>query len=154
MADLTDFGASTEPTVELRRTLTLGDRQVGKLGVDRVNETWCYVSERDTDDHRYHGEDPWYDFPFEGPGYGLSVELFNRIDGSPAGRVYIVETDTGDVHHFGFEQFVDGTPINYEDESDDRGYEKGFQKVVPLSDAVETWRGAYPGLYARQAAFR
>lgn len=153
MVDLTDYGVTTKPRVRKRRSINLGYRTVGNIGHDLQNQVKCYVSERDTEEHLHHAEDPWYDFPFEGDAYGLSVELFNHLYEAGVGRVYIVETDTGAVHHFSFKQFVDGHPINYEDEADGRGYEKDFQKVVPRSEAVETWNDAYPGLYAKQAVF-
>jgi len=153
MTDLTEYGIIKEPQIEKRKPLKLGYRKVGNIAYDIEHGAKCYVSEREGEDHRYHGEDPWYDFPFEGDGHGLSVELFKRIHGVGAGRVYIVETDTGNVYQYGFQQFVDGVPINFEDDSE-RGYDKDPQKVVPLSHAVEVYEDAYPGVYVKAAAFR
>jgi hypothetical protein len=153
MADLTDFGATAEPRLEKRREVTLGYRSVGYYGRDVRSDTKCYITEREAEDHRYHGEDPWYDLPFDGDGHALSVELFERISDYGAGRVYVIETDTGTVFHYGFRQFVNGSPINFEDEADDRGYEKDPQMVVAIEDAATVYEDAYPGVYAKQAAF-
>jgi hypothetical protein len=153
MADLTDFGLDTSPSLRIHRTLTLGHRQVGKVAVDRRTGDRVYVSERDSEDHRYHGADPWYDVPFDGDAYGLSLELFSPLHDRDIGRVYIPETDTGDVYQFSFHQFVDGHVINDEWEAADRGYEKDIQKIVPIEAAVEVWEDAYQDLYRAQAAF-
>jgi hypothetical protein len=114
--------------------VSLGPRAVGFFGVEVQRERRVYVSEREAEEHRYHGADPWYDLPFGGDGHGLSLELFSRIHGS-ASLVYIVETDTGDIYEYAFSQFVDGTPING-DEDVDRGYEKDIQRVLSVEDAV------------------
>lgn len=152
--DLGDFGAVNTPRIQRGKRLRLGTRTTGHIARDLRDGAQVYVSERDTDTHRYHGEDPWYDFPFEGPGYGLSLELFSALDRRDIGRVYIAETDTGDLHQFAFHQFVNGHVINYEDEAQGRGYEKDIQKVVPLSDAVETWDAVYPGALVKARGFR
>jgi len=151
--DLTDYGLDTTPSVRKQQSLHLGARTPGYLCYDVAHNCAVYVTERDSDEHRYHGADPWYDLPFDGAGYGLSVELFSRLYGADAGRVYVAETDTGTVYHFGFQQFVDGAPINFEDEASDRGFEKDPQKVVALDDAVDSWENAARTLYAPQAAF-
>ncbi|PSQ70918.1 MAG: hypothetical protein BRD38_04065, partial [Bacteroidetes bacterium QH_9_67_14] len=153
MTDLTDFGMDNQPRVRKRKELKLGYRSVGHICRRVEDDAPCYLSVRNCDDHRYHGEDPWYDLPFEGDGYGLSIELFNRLHGAGVGAVYIAEEDTGTVWHFGYQQFVNGAPINFEDEADDRGWEKDPQMVVSLEDAVEKWDGHYPGVVAPQAAF-
>lgn len=153
MADLTDYGFFCDPQIAKQRSLSLGPRTVGHIGVDvEHGGAKCYVSEREAGEHRYHGEDPWYDLPFDGDAYGLSLELFERLDDAGVGRVYIPETDTGDVYQFSFQQFVHGEPINYDDASAD--YDKDIQKVVPIAEAVEVWEGAYPDLYTRSPAFR
>lgn len=154
MTGLDAYGAVTPPTFSKRSSVSLGSRTTGYICRSPKAQGPVYVSERDTDDHRYHGEDRWYDFPFDGHGYGLSMELFARLDGAGVGAVYIIETDTGDVLHYGFRQFVDGTPINVEDEADGRGYEKDPQKVVPVSDAVEVYKDAYPGVYTTAGGFQ
>lgn len=151
--DLTSYGLDTTPSVRKQRALHLGARTPGYLGRDVAHNVRCYVTERDSEEHRYHGADPWYDLPFDGAGYGLSVELFSHLYGADAGRVYIAETDTGTVYHFGFQQFVDGAPINFEDEASDRGFEKDPQTVVALDNAVDSWDDAAATLYARQPPF-
>lgn len=152
--DLTDFGVSTTPSFVKRTELELGYRTVGYICRETGRGSTVYVSERDTEDHRYHGEDPWYDLPFEGDGYGLSIELFDRLHGAGVGAVYIIEEDTGDVYHFGYQQFVNGAPINFEDEADDRGWEKDPQMVVAIEEAVEVWEDIGPGVWEPQPAFR
>lgn len=153
MPDLFDYGAQRKPHLRKKRSMQLGRRTVGYYA-ERVRDGEpVYVSERDTDDHRYHGEDPWYDLPFDGDGYGLSIELFERLYAADASVVYIVEQDTGDVYQFGFQQFVDGAPINFEDEANGRGYEKDPQMVVAIEDAVEVYRDHYPAIYTKQPAF-
>jgi len=154
MSDLTQFGVDTRPRVVKRSKLELGYRAVGHICRREENGRACYLSVRNTEDHRYHGEDPWYDLPFEGDGYGLSIELFERLHGAGVGAVYIAEEDTSTVHHFGYSQFVNGAPINFEDEADDRGWEKDPQMVVSIEEAVETWEEHYPGIVAPQPGFR
>jgi len=152
-ARLLEYGVSTEPTLIKKKSLNLGYRTVGTLCRDSRTGSMVYATERDTEEHRYHGEDPWYDLSFDGDGYGLSIELFSRLHGAGVGAVYIVETDTGDVYHFAYQQFVDGDPINFEDEADERGWEKDPQMVVAVEEAVDVWFDAYPGAYGRQPAF-
>lgn len=153
-ATLAQFGATIDPPrVRKRTAVTLGERTVGYICHDLTRDCACYVSERDPDDHRYRGEDPHYDFPFDGEGYGLSTELYGRLVAADASRVYIAEPETGAVYHFGFQQFVDGTPINMHPEASGRGYEKDPQKVVPVAQALYKWEWAYPDLYAKQHQF-
>ena len=154
MTDLTDYGLDNRPHVEKRRRQELGCRSVGYIGRNIDTGRPCYISVRNPDNHLYHGEDPWYDLPFDGDGYGLSVALFERLDGAGVEAVYIPEEDTGRVYHFSFQQFVDGSPINFEDEADDRGFEKDAQMVVAVEDAVDVWEGHYPGIFVKQAAYR
>jgi hypothetical protein len=152
--DLTDYGLNNRPRVEKRRRLELGARSVGYIGRNLETGRPCYISARDTTDHCYHGEDPWYDLPFDGDGYGLSVALFERLHAAGVEAVYIPETDTGRVYHFSFQQFVDGAPINFEDEAADRGFAKDPQMVVAVADAIDVWDDHYPGIFAKQAAYR
>jgi len=153
MSDLTDFGLSNRPRLLKREELRLGYRSVGHICKHVDTGRMCYVSVRDTETHRYHGEDPWYDLPFDGDGYGLSIELFERLHGAGVGAVYIAEEDTSAVHHFGYDQFVDGAPINFEDEADDRGWDKDPQMVVAIEDAIDSWEGHYPRIFAKQPGF-
>lgn len=154
-ATLAQFGATIDPPRVRKRTpLTLGNRMVGYICYDIVYDRACYVSERDSDEHRYRGDDPRYEFPFEGGGYGLSIELFDRLHGADVARVYIAEPDTSTVYQYGYQQFVDGTPINMDPDGRCRGYEKDPQKVVPVAAAVEEWPGLYPQIYAKQPGFK
>lgn len=153
MADLTEWANVPDPEVRKKRSVTLGQRTVGYIAQDLRHNDLCYVSNRDSEDHRYHGEDPWYDLGFDGDGHGLSVDLFSLIHDADISRIYIAETDTGTVYQYAFSQFVDGEPINFEAEAKGRGYEKDPQKVVALDAAVEVYDGAYPGLYQRQPPF-
>lgn len=144
-ASLSAYTESHEPRVEHRSSVELGSRTVGYIGRDVARDPprTVYVSQREADEHRYHGNDYRYDLPFTGEGYGLSLELFSRLVSADANIVYIVETDTGDIYQFAFSQFVDGTPINMDNAGrpahPDRGYEKDPQKVVPLDAAVEVY---------------
>jgi hypothetical protein len=144
---LRDYGLSKTLTLVKRSSVALGTRTVGYYCYKPDTNSRVYVSERDSTEHRYDGDDPWYDFPFDCQGYGLSMELFGRLTDAGVGAVYIAETDTGDVYNFGFDQFVGGTPINVSGEAETRGYEKDPQKVVPLTDAVEVYGSAYPEMY-------
>lgn len=150
--DLGDYGVVNRPRVVKRKQVTLGYRNVGYICRRVSDRSLCYVSVRETDTHRYHGEDPWYDLPFEGDGYGLSIALFERLHGAGVGAVYIAEEDTGDVYHFGYGQFVNGAPINFEDEAEDRGFEKDPQMVVAIEDAVDSWERHCPRIFAKQSA--
>lgn len=146
---LFDYAERDEPGVEQLRSLKLGHRNVGYIGKDHNKKRRVYVSEREHGKHRYYGRDPRYDFPFEGEAYGLSMELFSKIVGHGARIVYIVETDTGDIFEYAFSQFVDGHPINVEEDGTaahpERGYEKDPQKVVPVEDAMWVYEDAHPG---------
>lgn len=154
-ADITDYAPDTTPSIQKTRHVTLGSRRVGAFGLDLTNgKTRVYVSERETDEHRYRGADPWYEVDFDGPAYGLSAELMPRITGADVGRIYIIETDEGTIHMFGTRQFADAEVINDSPEAEGRGYEKDPQYVVPVDEAVESWEGAYPGCYAKQPPFR
>lgn len=153
-ADLTDFGVRNGPRVCKRAPVDLGERRVGYLCAREADGATVYVTRRDPDKHVYHGEDPWYDLPFDGDGYGLSIDLFSRLHRAGVGAVYVVEDGTGDVYQFAYQQFVDGAPINFEDEARGRGYEKDRQMVVAVDDAVEVWEGRASKLYAVQSAFR
>lgn len=151
--DLTDYGLDTSPRVRRCKSLELGHRRVGCLCRRVADGRTVYVSERDTDDHRYHGEDPWYDLPFEGDGYGLSIDLFRRLYDADVGAVYIVETDTDDVFHFCYDQFVSGSPINFGDEDAGQRYKKDRQMVVAIEDAIEMWPNHRSEFYAKQRPF-
>lgn len=152
--DLTSWGLDTSPELVKSRSVSLGSRRVGYFCRRISDGAVVYSTPRDSEDHRYHGEDPWYELSFEGPGYGLSIDLFKRLHAAGVGAVYVVETGTGDVYHFGFQQFVDGDPINFGEEASGRGYEKDRQMVVSLSDAVEVWEGHASSLYKPQPATR
>jgi len=127
------------PRVRKQSSVSLGPRDVGFFGIEVQRERRVYVSEREADEHRYHGSDPWYDLPFSDDAHGLSLALFSRIAGS-ASLVYIVETDTGDVFEYAFSQFVDGAPINMNEDGTaahpERGFEKDPQKLCRVEDAV------------------
>jgi hypothetical protein len=151
---LENYGMSNAPRVRRTDTLQHGSRTVGSFGVDVANDVECYVSVREREEHAYHGADPWYDVPFEGDAYALSLSLFRVLYGREVGRIYIAESDTGDVYHFSFQQFVDGTPINTGGEASGRGYEKDVQKVVPIADAIDSWEDHYDRFWVKNSAFR
>lgn len=144
---LRDYGLSKTLTLVKRSSVTLGRRTVGYYCYKPDTDSRVYVSERDSTEHRYDGDDKWYDFPFDCQGYGLSMELFGRLADAGVGAVYIAETDTGDVYNFSIDQFIDGVAINVNGEKETRGYEKDPQKVVPVTAAVEVYGSAYPGMY-------
>lgn len=154
MVDLTDYGVDTRPKVVKRKRLELGARSVGHICRRERDDKVCYVSVREASEHRYHGEDPWYDLPFDGDAYGLSVELFSHLHAAGVGPVYIAEEDTGSVLQFSYMQFVKGDGINFEDDDEDRGWEKDPQMVVPVESAVDSWEDHFPGIFAVQPAFR
>lgn len=151
---LEDFGVQNAPQVTKLRSLTLGGRYMGHICRKVADGRVCYVTKRDSEDHRYRGEDPWYDLSFEGEGYGISIELFEPLYESGVGAVYIAETDTDTVYHFSRGQFVDGDPINYEDEDGSSPYWKDIQMVVPIEEAVDSWEGHASALIAKQPSFR
>jgi len=148
--DLRDFGVTTQPNVQKLSSVELGPRLVGYIAADLAHDVDCYVSERDSESHRYRGEYRYYDVPFEGDGYGLSTEVFPRIHGKDISRIYIFETDTETVYQFSFQQFVDGAYINTKREAASRGYEKDAQKVVQVANAVDQWDMATREFYAKQ----
>lgn len=154
---LAAYGVQHEPEISKRSTVTLGRRTVGGFGYDHSAGETVYYSEREAEEHRYHGADPWYDLPFDGDGYGLSYELFERIS-DRTGKVYIIETDTGDVLQFAFSQFVEGSAINVDGDGranhPERGYEKDPQSVVPVDTAIEVYSGHASDVFVPQAAFR
>lgn len=152
-SDLSSFGASTTPRIRKQSSVTLGPRTVGYIAHDEANGAQCYASERNSEEHRYYGDDPWYDLTFDGPAFGLSMELFGRLHGNDVGRVYIIEPDTEMVYHYAFQQFVDGEHINDRREAEGRGYEKDHQKVVPIAEAVDSWQVHPANIYARQPAY-
>lgn len=152
-ADLTQWGSDTKPRCRRLTSLELGYRTVGFIAQEINSGRKVYVSNRNTEDHRYHGADPWYDLSFMGDGYGLSLELFKQLHGRDIGIVYIVEEDTRDVLQYAFSQFVAGDIINTDDEADERGYEKDPQAVVPVADAVAVWEGHAPYFWVKQPAY-
>lgn len=137
------YGTLTRPRVEKRQSVDLGPRTIGFIGRDVARERTVYVSEREAEDHRYHGDDYRYNLPFAGDGHGLSLDAFSHLYENDVGLVLIAETDTGDVYEYAFSQFVDGHPINVADDGTaahpERGYEKDPQKVLPLSAAVHVY---------------
>lgn len=152
--DLREYARDTTPSIVKKRTIELGPRTVGYAGYDLTNDVRCYTSERDTDEHRYRGADPWYDVSFEGEAYAISEELLPGLRRAGIGRVYIIETDTGRVLMYGLRDFEEGDVINVKVEAERRGYEKDRQRVVPVAESTEVWDPGYPDVYAKQKAFR
>jgi len=122
---LYDFIDIDEPFVEPLANVPhpTKEKSVGIVGnVQPRNNKRGYVSHR-----RRHG--PEKGFFEKGNGYSISDEVLRKLMRFDVKFVYIAETDTGKVHEFNINSFINGQRF---DEGDP-------QHCAEINSAIKTW---------------